>query len=293
MMNPDALPAGFGEIRAGNVRVWVREGFAFLFDQTGTMKGDRPACPVPQDTEYRGRAEMIRVSLGSSGPPCGLVRHYRRGGLFQHLLRDWYLGEARFRREVSVTEHARLKGVPTVEVLALRTERVVPGVYRADLMTREIEKALDLDAFLKRARKQGRPGFEKEMAFSLPLVAGVVRKMHDTGLFHADLNLKNLLLRGDASTRECFVIDLDKARFLPAPLDRRRRLKNLLRLYRSLEKLGFAGGKGLGLRDLLRFARSYCRGDRKLMAACRQRIRKVPWSLRIHRFFWRLSGRRG
>jgi tRNA A-37 threonylcarbamoyl transferase component Bud32 len=287
-MNPKAPPAGFAEIRTGNVRVWVREGFAFLFNASGRLKVERPSCPVPSSTPYQGRAEMTRVSLGSSGPPCGLVRHYRRGGLFQHLLRDGYLGEKRFQREVMVTERARAGGLSTVEVLALRTERVFPGVYQADLMTREIENALDLDAFLKKILKQDRPAFVKEKTCTIPLVAGVVRKMHDAGLFHADLNLKNLLMRGDITARECFIIDLDKARFFPEPVDRRRRLNNLLRLYRSLEKLGFSR-EAVTLRDIVRFVRSYCRGDRKLMAACRQRIRKVPLSLRIHRFFWNLS----
>lgn len=286
-------PAGFAVLRAGTVQVWVRQGYAFLFDRAGDLRADRPVCTGKAGPAHRGRAEMKRVSLGPAGPPCGLVRHYRRGGLLEHLFRDWYAGRGRFCREVTVTERARAEGLPTVEVLALRTERVLPGVYRADLMTREIDRATDLAAFLGTALKQDRRQAVLDMQDAVPRVAGVVRGMHDAGLFHADLNLKNLLLRGDPPARECFVIDLDKARFLPAPLDRGRRLRNLLRLYRSVEKLGFAGGAGVSLREIVRFARCYARGDRELMAACRRMMRRPPFSLKVHRFFWRLSGRGG
>jgi len=287
-MNRRDLPAGFSEIRAGNVQIWVRVGYGFLFRSAGRMVTDRAVCAGTGAPVHRGRADVRRVSLGPAGPPCGLVRHYRRGGLLERVLRDGYLGRGRFCREVRVTEQARAAGLPTVEVLALRTERVLPGFYRADLVTREIEHAPDLAALLDRILKRDRTRAVREVAGTVPAVAGVVRSMHDAGLFHADLNLKNLLVRGEAPDRECFVIDLDKARFLPAPLDRRRRLSNLLRLYRSLEKLGLAGVGGVPLREVVRFARSYCRGDRDVMAACRRMIRRPPLSLRMHRFLWRL-----
>jgi len=234
---------------------------------------------------------MVRVPLGPAAGSCALVRHYRRGGLFQRLLKDGYLGKGRFFREVSVTEEARVRGVPTVEVLAVRAQRVLPWVYRADLVTREIQGARDLQAYLA-SRSGGEKAWDRpERVRVVSQVAGLVRRMHDAGLLHADLNLKNVLLRGTGQDLECFVIDLDKARILPGPVGHRGRMKNLLRLHRSLEKLGFAGGT-VTLRDVIRFARVYSRGDRTLMRSIRNRIRKPPLSLRMHRFFWRLTGGR-
>jgi tRNA A-37 threonylcarbamoyl transferase component Bud32 len=283
-------PAGFVEIRDSGVCVWVREGFSFLFDPAGNMRKDRPVCTVVPGATFRGRAELKRISLGSAGPPCGLVRHYRRGGLMENLLKDCYLGRGRFRRELRVTEWARTSGVPTANVIALRTERAGMWVYRADLVTREIETALDLDAFMKAARNPGRPrGAGPWKARAVSLVASLVRTMHDAGLYHADLNMKNILLQGEGDMLRSYIIDLDKARVI-MPLKGRRRLSNLTRLYRSLEKLGYAGGE-ISLRDMARFVKVYCWGDRRLEAACRKRIRRVPFSLRVHRFFWRLAGR--
>jgi tRNA A-37 threonylcarbamoyl transferase component Bud32 len=287
-MRQEGAPAGFLEIRAGNVQVWVREGFSFLFDRSGNLRAERPSCTVNRDTPYRGRAEIQRISLGGRGRPCGLVRHYRRGGFLERLLRDRYLGRKRFFRELLVTEGARLRGIPTVDVLALRTDRVGLGFYRADLVTREIERAQDLDAVLKNNPGTGGPSLGMGWkSGAVSCVAGLVREMHDAGLFHADLNLKNILLREEGNGLKSFVIDLDKAKWISS-LGKRHRMKNLLRLYRSLEKLGFAGGQ-VTVRDVARFVRVYCRGDRELAEACRKRMRRVPLSLRIHRFFWRLS----
>jgi hypothetical protein len=43
-----------------------------------------------------------------------------------------------------------------------------------------------------------------------------VRRFHDEGGRHADLHLKNLLIRESGDTAECIIIDLDKARITPA-----------------------------------------------------------------------------
>jgi len=270
----------------GGVRLWVREGFAFLFDASGTLREGPALCGPGAAGAYRGRAAVKRVSLGGGGAPFGLVRHYRRGGLLAGLLKDRFLGRARFCREVRVTELARRNGVPTVDILALRTERAGPGLYRADLVTQEIERARDLDAVLREARNAGPGAPAAWMGRAVSAVASLVRTMHDAGVLHADLNLKNILLRGlERGSPEGFVIDLDKSRVI-RPLGARDRLRNLTRLYRSLEKLGHAGS-AVSLREMARFVKVYCRGDRGLEHACRRRIRRPPLSLWMHRFFWR------
>jgi len=291
MRKGKGLPAGFVELGAGRVHVWVKTAFSFLFDKSCGWRKDRPFCPLPMDADFGGRDRMLRVSLDASGKPCGLIRHYRRGGIFRHVLGDSYLGKNRFFQEVRITEWARTWGVPTVEVLALRTEGAGFGFYRADLMTREIEDAKDLDACLNRMSDQDQTLAGQWKKGACQSVACLVHRMHAAGLFHVDLNLKNILLRQSDCAIESYVIDLDKAKLID-PLKRRQKMKNLLRLYRSAEKLGHAG-KAITLRDLLRFVRIYCRDDRKLEAACRKRLRKVPFSLRVHRFFWRLFGNGG
>ena len=197
------------------------------------------------------------------------------------------MGSGRFFQEVRVTEWARSQGVATAEVLALRVERTRWGLFEADLMTREIENARDLLACLRPG--PGRPPAVAEFGRTpvIRSVAALLRGMHEAGLDHPDLNLKNILLQRGTDGPCGYVIDLDRAS-VKRPLARRRRVRSLARLYRSAEKLGCLGGE-IRLGDCLRFIKYYSGEDRGLEQELRRLMRKGTVSLRLHRLFWRLT----
>jgi len=63
-------------------------------------------------------------------------------------------------------------------------------------------------------------------------IGACIRRFHAAGIWHADLNVRNILLDGDARV---FLIDFDRARFSPGEeVDGK---GNLKRLKRSLAKL--------------------------------------------------------
>jgi len=63
-------------------------------------------------------------------------------------------------------------------------------------------------------------------------IGACIRRFHAAGIWHADLNARNILLDGDSRV---FLIDFDRARFSPGEeVDGK---GNLKRLKRSLEKL--------------------------------------------------------
>ena len=67
--------------------------------------------------------------------------------------------------------------------------------------------------------------------------------MHDAGIYHADLHLKNILLKQDASGAfSAYIIDLDKS-FVVDKLTVEQRMKNLLRLNRSIDKIRWFSGQ--------------------------------------------------
>ena len=68
----------------------------------------------------------------------------------------------------------------------------------------------------------------------LPRVGAMIREFHDVGLFHADLQIRNILVADES----VYLIDFDRARLIEE-LTPRQRWKNLLRLRRSLEKNGY------------------------------------------------------
>jgi 3-deoxy-D-manno-octulosonic acid kinase len=104
--------------------------------------------------------------------------------------------------------------------------------YRGWLATRQLAEGEDLWAVLSGG------GFSKAEKTELITSAAVaVRKMHREGIFHADLNLKNILVRREPTGIRCYMIDLDKAKLCSQGLSLRQANPNLRRLLRSVRKL--------------------------------------------------------
>jgi 3-deoxy-D-manno-octulosonic acid kinase len=71
----------------------------------------------------------------------------------------------------------------------------------------------------------------------LRAVAESIRSMHRHGVYHADLNLKNILLRVEDRGTTCYIIDYDKAKLFLGPVPEVMANKNLTRLWRSVRRL--------------------------------------------------------
>jgi hypothetical protein len=117
-------------------------------------------------------------------------------------------------------------------------------------------------------------------------VTALVRRMHDRGLEHRDLNLGNLLLRAaPGRPSEAFVIDLDRARVWSGPLPARRRRRGLRRLERSCLKSGHPQAVDPGTRRLL--YELYADGDALLAARLARGRRTAQLLLFLHGLGWR------
>ena len=170
--------------------------------------------------EGRGSAYFLD---GLDGSPW-VLRHNRRGGSLARFNRDCfvYTGLARTRpvREFRLLADLDAKGLPVPAPVAARVKPFL-GFYRGDLITRQIEHALPL---ADRLAESALP------ATVWQRLGGMVARFHREGVWHADLNARNILI----DDRQAFhLIDLDKAR-LRAP--GRWREANLMRLHRSLAK---------------------------------------------------------
>ena len=178
-----------------------------------------------------GRGDMHAVKLADG--TTALFRRYHHGGVFRSLTGEWFCSwPPRPFRELSITEELRRRGFPTVEVLAAFVEKSRGPFYRGWLISRQLEGAQDVWAALQN-------GFSERVGIEalLKAVAAAIRRMHREGIYHRDLNLKNILVRSSAVGVESHVIDFDKAILvlgqLPPPLAQ----KNLNRLLRSIRKL--------------------------------------------------------
>ncbi len=153
------------------------------------------------------------------------LRHYRRGGLVAKLVTDRYLwlGLERSRawREWHLTAQLHQRGLPGPAPVAARVIR--DGVsYRADLITQRIPLAEPLSQRLRSAALSGDVWRQ---------LGALLRRFHDAGLDHADLNAHNILLNPQ---NQFWLIDFDKAKLRAGDGGRE---ANLQRLQRSLKKL--------------------------------------------------------
>ena len=223
-----AIPDGFKKITdSRGIRLVVRA------DRAGDI--DASICREERgganDYRYHGRSPLRAIRLRDG--ETALIRSYRHGGFFRAMTRTCFATwPPRPFRELAITEELRRRGLRTVEVYAAGVERICGPFYRGCLVTRELPDAKDLWAAL-----QDPSVGPHRLGSVLKATAETLRVMHREGVYHADLNLKNILVRLKPDGVEGYVIDFDKAKLvlgkLPPPLAR----KNLDRLLRSALKL--------------------------------------------------------
>lgn len=167
-----------------------------------------------------GRGNVLRFSYPGG---TGIIRPYCRGGLIRHVMRDTYLLTNRPLREFEIHLKLLEKGLPLPPLLGVYWER--RGLFvRGALATHALE-ATTLLAWLRDTRG--------DTETVLHACGAAIRKMHALHVWHADLQIRNILIKGDTP----YLIDFDNARILQniSPLLRGR---NLLRLKRSFDKNG-------------------------------------------------------
>lgn len=155
-----------------------------------------------------------------------VLRHYQRGGLVAKISNEDYLWLGlRFTRpwrEWALLEKMQEKGLPVPTPAAIKVER--KGLlYTADIMMHRIPHARTLTQIL----------MSEELAEGHWIAIGsIIRRFHEQGVYHSDLNANNILL--DEGGR-CYLIDFDRCGIRKPKLKWQK--DNLLRLKRSLNKI--------------------------------------------------------
>lgn len=208
------------------------------------------AASAPDARPLRGRGRVLSVPAPGSSTVRWVVRHYHRGGAAARLLGDRYLrlGVPRPHREFGLLHSLRTLGVPAVEPVGAA---VYPtgAVYRGDLVTvwvpdsedlaRVLFGAAQLDEVERGAAGAGTATAHPPRAIP-PLEAmrsagRLVRRLHERGVVHPDLNLKNILLVPGEGGPRALAVDVDGARIRSSAGGPARR-RMLGRFERSLRK---------------------------------------------------------
>jgi len=275
------IPASFTMLKKGNVFLLLREDYRDFLLQQGIDEIETYLARHRQTTLYlRGRT--IHPSIPLKGGERMVLRHYSHGGLLRFFTRDLYLFGSRSFQELALTEEIRSSGIGTVQPVGAMHRCFLTPFYRAYLMSLEIPGAKDMVHYLQDIGPQ--PAGETLVAKrKIIRSAGfLLRKFHQAGFFHADLQLKNLLV----TDGKVLLIDFDRSYRKPS-LSTGERVKNLLRLDRSVDKWK-RYGLPVSLRDRWRFFLAYAEDDKEIRETLRRALRTYSIRSFFHRLRWSL-----
>lgn len=199
--------------RGGNVALVHPADSAVIADAMLESKG----CTR---TVAKGRGEVIRFSCAEGS---GLIRRYLRGGIVRYILGETYLFRNPARRELAIHLDAFNAGLSVPEPLGACWAR--RGVaYQGFFATKELP-GKNLLEYLEEGKPNARESLKK--------CGQLIREMHEKGIYHADLQVRNIVVVDGTP----YLIDFANAR-RRQQLGHLPRVRNLLRLRRSFEKNG-------------------------------------------------------
>ncbi|MBB1268424.1 3-deoxy-D-manno-octulosonic acid kinase [Shewanella sp. SR44-3] len=179
--------------------------------------------------QSKGRYTTWFVQANAHFPRCGseqhwVLRHYWRGGLIEKFSKDAYiytgLERTRAVAELALLEKLYQEGFAVPRPIAANVERF--GIwYRADIIIERVPLAKDLVAHLSS------DGLTPSQWHAL---GETLAQFHQRGVYHADLNAKNILF--DAN--KFYLIDFDRGELRPQQSSWQQ--ANLARLLRSFNK---------------------------------------------------------
>jgi hypothetical protein len=188
------------------------------------------AAASPAARPLGGRAVAYATVLPQSGSRV-VVRHNQHGGLLAGLTADRFRPPTRAPRELRMSLHLAASGVPTVAVVGFATYPASPFFRRADVVTAELFPARDLASYLD----------DTDMLLRASAIAAAVPLVHalsEAGLWHQDLNAKNVLIYSPPDAAPYAVLlDVDRVDFVEhAYLGGTALTRNARRLARSMRK---------------------------------------------------------
>jgi 3-deoxy-D-manno-octulosonic acid kinase len=154
-----------------------------------------------------------------------VLRHYYRGGLIGKIINDKYFftgqENTRAAQEYQLLGTLQSLALPAPKPIAFRVVKQGP-FYQADLLSSRIEHAQDLVAILSKGELT--EGIWRE-------VGKVIRRFHNAGIYHHDLNSHNILLDDNNNV---WLIDFDRGD--QRDVSSAWQQANIARLLRSFEK---------------------------------------------------------
>ena len=204
-------------------------------------------CEIIKD-QKKIKVARIKIKIRGDTKTVYLKRYnafswrYRFGSIFQSS------GAVRSIRGAVILSES---GIPSVRPLAAVDSRSWGMLNGSFFLSEDIENGKTADAYWREEllTMRGNEGIRRRKRF-VGAIGELFRFLHQRGVYHNDLKDANILVRPDFSGGEQFyLLDLEGIRRY-RKLNRRRQIKNLVQINRTL-------GKYLRVTDKLRFLESY------------------------------------
>lgn len=276
------IPASFSLIEKERISLLLKQEYKDLLLGQGIEDLKTFLKKSSQTSHYlEGRIPHPSIPLGNG--KWMVLRQYSHGGLLGAITGNLYLFGARSFRELALTEAIRISGIPTITVIGAIHHCVSFPFYQAYFLSLEVPGAIDLTQYLQEI---GPNPSGENLRFKRKTIrsAGLlIRQFHQAGFFHGDLQLKNILVTGD----QLLLIDFDRSYRRPV-LSLHQKMKNLLRLNRSVEKW-----KRIGLSitrtDRWRFFLAYAGDDKEILESMQRKLRTYSVRFFFYRIGWALG----
>ena len=297
------IPAYFSTLNKGNVTLYIKKAYEnrmsgqdieVLFNLCKEHPPHQNHADRSElNDSYRGRTPCKTLSMESLGNESFVVREYWHGGMIGKILKDLFWDGMRPVRELLVCEAASRGGIKTTEIIAIVKNRIMGPLYKLRLVTKEITESIDLiELFLH----SGENRLLKQKREIITKLAKAVNDMHDAGIYHADLHLKNILVQSDAGGGvQVYIIDLDKSKQYEK-ISVQRRMKNIMRLDRSVVKMRrknrdvFSKTFPVSKSDRIRFLKEYVGLDNNFSKPLRYYVQSYSKTHTLHRLWWSVGG---
>ena len=306
------LPAYFSTLNKGKVTLYVKKEYENRMSGQD-IEGLFNLCKEPSpgsnhadknelNDSHQGRASCKTLLMESLGNETFIVREYWHGGMVGKIFKDLFCDGMRPVRELSVCEAASKGGIKTTEIIAIIKCKVFGPLYKFRLITKEITESIDLIDLLLHSGESPRrllsgenQLFEQKKQIINEL-AKAVNDMHNVGIFHADLHLKNILVKSDPGGGvHVYIIDLDKSKQYEK-ISLQRKMKNIMRLDRSVVKMRrknrelFNETFPVSKTDRIRFFKKYIELDSEAVKPLRYYLQSYNNTHAFHKLWWRMGG---
>jgi 3-deoxy-D-manno-octulosonic acid kinase len=273
------IPASFSLVEKGRVSLLLKEEYKNLLLTQG-VDDVRTYLKRSRETAHYLKGRTFHPSIPFEDEKRMVLRQYSHGGLLRAITGNLYYFGKRSFRELALTEEVRSCGIPTIPSIGAIHHRIFFPFYQAYFLSLEVPHAMDLIRYFNGIEAHPSRENISSKRKTIRSAGLLIRQFHQAGFFHADLQLKNILIAGD----ELLLIDFDRSYRKPT-LSTNERMKNLLRLNRSVEKW-VRLGLPITRTDRWRFFLAYAGDDKKIRETMVKTLRTYLLRFLFYRLGW-------